>query len=182
MVVFSRPRGQPFSSKDSHFSFTSCAAPRYNQPIGPTINSSYPAFIPGEIMLSVKRFVLLMGSFYFFSLTPSFPGSAGAQWMTPAQEQELDDAKVAIDAARKAKAEKYALETLEQAQDLCATAEKARESQDGVKFTQASRLARAYAELARAMAEVKTEEEKLGAIQQELEKARAEVDRLKKSQ
>ena len=93
----------------------------------------------------------------------------------------MTEAKVAINAARKAQAEKYALETLKQAQDLYATAEKARQSEDGVKFTQASRLARAYAELARALAEVKTEEEKLAAIQEELENTRAEVDRLKKS-
>jgi len=129
-----------------------------------------------------KRFILWVGVFYFLLLNPSFSGSAGAQGITPAQEQELADAKVAINAARKARAEKYARETLKQAQDLSATAENARRSEDGVKFTQASRLARAYAELARAMAEVKSEEEKLAAIREELEKARAEVDRLKKYQ
>jgi len=133
-------------------------------------------------MRFVKRFILSMGVFYFLLLIPSFPGSAGAQGITPAQEQEWTDAKVAIDAARKAQAEKYALETLKQAQDLFAAADQARQSKDGVKFTQASRLARAYAELARAMADVKSEEEKVAAIQEELEKTRAEVDRLKKSQ
>ena len=178
MVVFSRPRRQ----QDSHFFFASCIAPRYNQPIDPTVNFPYPAFISGVIVMLVKRLSLLLAVFCFLLLIPSFSGTAGAQGIAPAQEQEWDDAKVAIDAARKAKAEKYALETLKQAQDLCATAENARQSEDGVKFTQASRLARVYAELARAMAEVKTEEEKLGAIQEELEKARAEVDRLKKSQ
>ena len=115
-------------------------------------------------------------------LNPSFSGCAGAEGITLAQEQEWADAKVAIDAARRAKAEKYALEPLKQAQDLLVTADNARQSEDGVKFTQASRLARAYAELARAIAEVKSEEEKLAATQEELEKARAEVDRLKKSQ
>ena len=148
------------------------------------INLSSPVFISGEIMLSVKRFILLVGAFHFLLLNPSFSGSAGAQaqGITPAQEQEWTDAKVAIDAAGKAQAEKYALETLKQAQDLFATADQARQSKDAVKFTQASRLARAYAELAKAMAEVKSEEEKVAAIQEELEKARAEVDRLKKSQ
>ena len=133
-------------------------------------------------MLSVKRFILLVGAFHFLLLNPSFSGSAGAQGISPAQEQELADAKVAIDAARKAKAEKYALETLKQAQDLFATADQARQSKDAVKFTQASRLARAYAELAKAIAELKSEEEKLAATQEELQKARAEIDRLKKSQ
>jgi len=133
-------------------------------------------------MLSAKRFILLLGLFYFFLFIPSFPGSAGAQGITSAQEQEWIDAKVAIDAARKAQAEKYALETLKQAQDLLATADQGWQSKDVVKFTQASRLARAYAELARAMAEVKSEEEKVAAVQEELEKARAEVDRLKKFQ
>jgi hypothetical protein len=133
-------------------------------------------------MMFVKRFILLMLVFDLLVLIPSFPGSAGAEGITPAQEQELTDAKVAIDAARKAQAEKYGRETLKQAQDLCATAENARQSEDAVKFTQASRLARAYAELARAMAEVKSEEEKLAATQEELEKARAEVNLLKKSQ
>jgi hypothetical protein len=180
--VFSCPRGQSFSSKDSHFFFTSCAAPRYNQPIDSKINLPYPAFISGEIMIFVKRFFLLLAVFYLLLLIPSFSGPACAQGITPAQEQELADAKVALGAARKAKAEKYAPETLKQAQDLCATAENARQSQDGVKFTQASRLARAYAELAKTMAEIKSEEEKLAATQEELEKARAEVDRLKKSQ
>ncbi len=129
----------------------------------------------------VRRFILLMVVFYFLLLIPSFSGSAGAQGISPAQEQEWADAKVAIDAARKAKAEKYAIETLRQAQDLLVTADNARPSKDGVKFTQASRLARAYAELAKAIAELKSEEEKLAATQEELQKARAEVDRLKKS-
>lgn len=130
----------------------------------------------------VRRFILLRVVFYFLLLIPSFSGSAGAQGISLTQEQELADAKVAIDAARKAKAAKYAIETLKQAQDLLVTADNARPSKDGVKFTQASRLARAYAELAKAIAELKSEEEKLAATQEELQKARAEVGRLKKSQ
>jgi len=129
----------------------------------------------------VRRFILLRVFFYFLLLIPSFSGSAGAQGISPAQEQEWADAKVAIDAARKAKAEKYAIETLRQAQDLLVTADNARPSKDGVKFTQASRLARAYAELAKAIAELKFEEEKLAATHEELQKAKAEADRLKKS-
>lgn len=133
-------------------------------------------------MIFVKRLILLIVAFCSLLLIPSFPGSASAQGITAAQEREFADAKVAIDAARKAKADKYALETLQQAQDLLATADNARQFKDGVKFTQASRLARAYAELAKAIGELKAEEEKLAATQGELEKARAEVDRLKKSQ
>jgi len=109
-------------------------------------------------------------------------GMALAQTITPAHEQEFTDAKNAIDAAQKAQAEKYASESLKQAQDLLVAAGNARSSKDAVKFTQTSRLARAYAELARATAELKTEEDKLAATQDELQKARAEIERLKKAQ
>ena len=129
----------------------------------------------------VKRFILLMVVFDFLVFIPSFSGFAGAEGITPGQEHEFADAKAAVEAAHKAKADKYALETLKQAQDLLSTADNARQLEDAVKFTQASRLARAYAELAKAIAELKSEEEKLAATQEELQKARAEVDRLKKS-
>jgi hypothetical protein len=109
-------------------------------------------------------------------------GMALAQAITPAHEQEFTDAKNAIDAAQKAHAEKYAPESLKQAQDLLVAAGKARSLKDPVKFTQTSRLARAYAELARATAELKTEEEKLAATQDELQKAKVEIERLKKAQ
>ena len=112
----------------------------------------------------------------------SFPGFAPAQGILPAEEQEFSDAKVAIEAAQRAKADKYAPEPLKQARDLLIIAGKARTSQDSVKFTQASRLARAYAKLAKAMAELKTEEEKLAATYEELQKAKEEVERLKRSQ
>jgi hypothetical protein len=109
-------------------------------------------------------------------------GIAEAQSIPPAQEQEFIDAKAAIGAAQKAQAEKYAPEPLKQAQDLLVTAENARSFKDSVKFTQAFRLARAYAELSRSIAELKTEEEKLAATQEELQKAKAEIDQLKKAQ
>jgi hypothetical protein len=133
-------------------------------------------------MTFVKRLILWMVVFYFLLLIPSFSGSVSAQGMTLLREHEFADAKAAVEEARRAKADKYALETLKQAQDLLVTADRARSSKDGLKFTQASRLARAYAELAKTIAELKSEEEKLAATQEELEKARAEVDRLKKSQ
>jgi len=97
-------------------------------------------------------------------------------------EQEFLDAKNAVESAQKVQAEKYAPEPLKQAQDLLVSAENARSSKDAVKFAQASRLSRAYAELSRATAELKAEEEKLAATQEELQKARAEIERLKKSQ
>jgi len=109
-------------------------------------------------------------------------GTALAQPISPAMEQEFLDAKNAVDSAQKVQAEKYASEPLKQAQDLLVTAENTRSFKDAVKFTQASRLARAYAELARATAELKAEEEKLAATHEELQKAKAEIERLKKSQ
>ena len=111
----------------------------------------------------------------------SFSGFARAQEISPAPEQEFVDAKVALDAAQKAQAEKYALENLRQAQDLLGMADKARKVKDSVKFTQSSNLARAYAELAQALAELKFDEERLAAAREELQRTKAEIDRLKKS-
>jgi hypothetical protein len=136
----------------------------------------------GEVRMYGKRSIFLIGAFCFLLLIPSFSGSAGAQGINAAQEQEFAEAKAAIDEAQKAKADKYALEPLQQARDLLATADNARQFKDGLKFTQASRLARAYAELAKVIAELKSEEDKLAATQQELQKAKAEIDRLKKPQ
>ena len=115
-----------------------------------------------------------------FLLVPG--GTALAQPISPAMEQEFLDAKNAVDSAQKVQGEKYAPEPLKQAQDLLVTAENARSFKDAVKFAQASRLARACAELARATAELKAEEEKLAATHEELQKAKAEIERLKKSQ
>jgi hypothetical protein len=129
-----------------------------------------------------KKLILLSVGLCSLLLISSFSRFARAQEISPAQEQEFADAKIAIEAAQKARAEKYALEPLKQGQDLLVTAEKARSSQDSVKFTQASRLARAYAELAKAIAELKSEGEKLAATYEELQKAKAEVEQLKKSQ
>ena len=110
-----------------------------------------------------------------------FSGFARAQEISPAQEQEFIDAKAALEAAQKANAEKYALENLKQAQGLLGTADKARKVRDSVKFTQASRLSRVYAELAQALAELKSEEERLAAAREELQRTKAAIDQLKKS-
>ena len=111
----------------------------------------------------------------------SFSGFVRAQEISPAQEQEFIDAKAALEAAQKVKAEKYALENLKQAQGLLGTADKARKVKDSVKFTQASRLSRVYAELAQALAELKSEEERLAAAREELQRTKAAIDQLKKS-
>lgn len=127
-----------------------------------------------------------VGSFFWLltlgTLLLSLGGIAEGQSIPPDQEQEFTDAKTAIGAAQKAQAEKYAPEPLKQAQDLLVTAENARSFKDSVKFTQASRLARAYAELSRSIAELRTEEEKLAIAQEELQKATAAIDQLKKTQ
>ena len=133
-------------------------------------------------MMFAKKFIFCGVAFYTLLITASFSGSAAAQGISPAQEQEFAEAKVAIEAAQRAKADRYAPDPLKQAQDLLVTAGNARSFQDPVKFTQASRLARAYARLARAIAELKTDEEKLAATHEELQKAKEEIERLKKSQ
>jgi hypothetical protein len=134
-------------------------------------------------MVSPKIFPLTgWAGLGFILIFLSWSGIAGAQSLSPGQEQEFTDAKLAIEAAQMAQAEKYAPEPLQQARDLLVTADNARSFNDPVKFTQASRLARACAELARAVSELKTEEEKLAETQKDLQKAKAEIDLLKKNQ
>jgi hypothetical protein len=146
------------------------------------MNPRYRRFFKEGIIMFAKRFISFGVSFYSLLIMASFAGSAPAQGISLAEEQEFSDARVAVEAAQKAKAEKYAPETLKQAQDLMITAGNARSSRDFVKFSQASRLARAYARLAKAIAELKIEEEKLAATYVELQKAKEEIERLKKSQ
>jgi len=129
-----------------------------------------------------KKFSPLWAIFLTLLFLSCFFAAAHGQEISPAQEQEFSDAKLALEAALKSQAEKYAPEPVKQAQDLLVTAGNARSFKDPVKFAQASRLARAYAELAKATAELKSEEEKLAATQEELQKVKAEIDRLKKSQ
>ncbi len=110
-----------------------------------------------------------------------FPGPARAQNISPASEQEFADAKVVMESAQRAQAEKYAPAPFQKAQDLLQAAEKAWQTKDLLKFTQASRLARIYADLAKVTAELKSEEEKIFTLREELEKARGEIELLKKS-
>jgi len=132
--------------------------------------------------MPTKKIIFLKA--VFFTLLLAFLGmsSAGAQEISPALQQEFADAKVAIEAAKKAQAEQYSPEPFSKAQDLLITADNAKAFKDSVKFAQASRLARAYAELAKAIAELKSEEEKLAITQEELKKAKNEIERLKKIQ
>ena len=127
-----------------------------------------------------EKFISLVMVFCILLWVVFSPGITRGQGISPAQEQEFLDAKGALEAAQKAQAEKYASESFKQAQDLLATANNSRQLKDTVKFTQASRLARAYAELAKSIAELKAEEAKLAATREELQRARAEIDRLKK--
>jgi hypothetical protein len=128
-----------------------------------------------------QRTLSFLGALFLPLLIVS-AGFAYGQSISPAMEQEFTDAKLAIEAAQKVQAEKYAPEPLKQGQDLLLTADNARQFKDALKFTQASRLARAYAELAKAVAELKIETEKFVATQEELQKAKAEIERLKKIQ
>jgi hypothetical protein len=108
-----------------------------------------------------------------------FLASVSAQEISPANEQEFIDAQNALESAQKVRAEKYSPEPFKKSQDLLASASEAREKKDAVKFSQASRLARAYAELAKGIAELKMEEERLSLAQEERQKVRAEIDRLR---
>jgi hypothetical protein len=108
-------------------------------------------------------------------------GTALGQDISPAQTQEFFDAKEAFDSARKAQAENYSPETMKTSGDFLNQAESARSSKDGVRFSQASRLARAYAELAEALAELKKEEEKLAATTEDIKKIKGEIERLNKN-
>jgi hypothetical protein len=113
-------------------------------------------------------------------ITLSLSGPVGGQALSPTQEQEYIDAKEALNAARGAQAEKYAADQLKKAGSFLNTAESVRTSKESDRFTQASRLARAYAELAEATAEFKREEETLASTQDELLKVKAAIERLKK--
>ncbi len=127
----------------------------------------------------MARIILLLS--LALLLMPGFGAPVRAQDFSPEQEQEWKDAQAALEAARGAQAEKYSAENLRKAAEMLETAQKARPSKDEIGFVQASRLARAYADLARAVAEHQAEEAKLAAVRQELQKAKAELEQLKKT-
>jgi hypothetical protein len=130
--------------------------------------------------MKTKNFLLILISIFLWLISYS-PILAQDEEIAAHQEQEYFEAKKALELAKQINAEKYALEPFQKAQDLIAVAEKAKSLKDGIKFGQASRLARAYAELAQTIAELKSEEEKLAAAYEELYKVKAEINRLQKS-
>jgi cell division protein FtsB len=109
-------------------------------------------------------------------------GPLCGQDITPALEQEFLDAKAALATAQKAQGDKYSAENMAKAQELLTAAESVRPLKDGAQFAQMSRLARAYAELAKAVAELKIDQENLAATNDDLKKVKAEIEELKKGQ
>lgn len=130
--------------------------------------------------MKAKKLLLIL-IIIFLGLISASPIFAQEEEISADQMQEYFEAKKAVELAKETKAEKYALEPWQKALDLLTTAEKARTRKDGVKLVQAARLARAYAELAQTIAELKSEEEKLAAAYEELYKIKAEINRLQKS-
>ena len=131
--------------------------------------------------MASKKSLLLM-VFCSILVSVCIVGPLHGQDISPAMEQEFLDAKAALASAQNAQVEKYSAEILKKAQDLLRNAESARPLKDGARFDQSSRLARAYAELAKADMEFRIEEEKLAEINYEIKKVKAETERLRKSQ
>lgn len=130
-------------------------------------------------MLFMKRSILLGAAFSLLVFAAAFTGIVWAAGISPPQEQEFTDAKGALEAARNVQAEKFAPSYIKQAEDFLQTANNARQIQDAAGFSRASLLARAYAELAEALAVLETDIEKLAATQDALQKAKAEIEQLK---
>ncbi len=122
-------------------------------------------------------FQIICGVLVIFTLA----GTVHGQGLSPAHEQEFIDAKTAIQAAQTAKADKYASDKLKEAIEFLNKAERAHSAKDDVQFSQASHMARALAESAKASSELKIEQEKLSATQIELQKVKAEIQRLEKA-
>ncbi len=95
-------------------------------------------------------------------------------------EQDFSAARAALAAAREVRGDQYAPKLLERAEELLASAGKARSEKDTVKFSQASRLSRAYADGARSTALLRAEEDRLAQARAELQKARAELEAVKR--
>jgi hypothetical protein len=131
--------------------------------------------------MSAKNFLLLGASICSMALVIAFSGVVRAESIAPAQEQEFSDAKAAIEDSRSMRAEQAAPEFMQQAQALMKTAANARQSKDAVLFSRASRLARTYAELAKAIAELQTDVGKLAAAKESLDKIKSEIEYLKKA-
>jgi len=138
--------------------------------------------LPKEAIMLSRRWVIFGAVFLVATFAISFAGVARADSIGPAQEQEYIDAKNALAGALKAQAEQFAPTHVKQVNDLLQAADNARQARDAERFGRACRLARTYAELAKALAELKAEEEKLAAAGKALQQAKTEIEDLKKSQ
>jgi hypothetical protein len=130
-------------------------------------------------MLIMKRSIWLGAVFYLLVFAATFTGVLWAEGISPAQEQEFTDARGALESARNVQAEKFAPSYMKQAEEFLQTARNAKQIPDAAGFSRASLLARAYAELAEAVAELEIDVEKLAATQDALQKAKAEIEQLK---
>jgi len=131
-------------------------------------------------MSAKKYFFSLVMFLFLLILAAAFSDVAHAENITPSQEQEFIDARGALEAARKEEGGKFAPSYIKQAEDFLKTASSARSIPDATGFSRASRLARAYAELAKASAELNADVDMLATTQEALMKAKAEIDRFKK--
>ena len=127
--------------------------------------------------MSVKNFFPVVMALLLCGVV--LPDLLRAENISPAQEQEYVDAKRAMEAARQAQAEKFAPDPLKQSQDFLMTAENARQGRDMVKFSQASRLSRAYADLAKALSEFNAHAGQLAAANEAIQKVKAEIELLR---
>jgi hypothetical protein len=129
-------------------------------------------------MSSMKRSILKGAIILAIAMTT--PGVLwAADSITPAQEQEFSDAKSALESARNAQAEKYAPSHMKQAEENLSNAMQFRQMPDPVGFSRASLLARAYAELALALAVLENNAEQLSATQEAIVKAKTEIEQMK---
>jgi len=130
-------------------------------------------------MLLIKRSILLRAALFSLLFAAAYPGVVWADAIMPSQEQEFVDARGALEAARKAEGDKFTPSYMNQAEDFLKTASSARSVPNTEAFSRASRLARGYAELAKAAAELKANLEMLATTREALQNAKAEIDRLK---
>jgi hypothetical protein len=110
----------------------------------------------------------------------AFPCLAGANSIDPALEQEFSAAKASLENAISLRAEKFTPAFLQRARELIEMAADARQSEDSLLFSRATRLARTYAELARAAAELQTDIREFATSQGATDKNETEIETLKK--
>jgi flagellar hook-basal body complex protein FliE len=129
--------------------------------------------------MSARNFLLLGAAICSLSIVLTFSNVVLAESMAPVQEQEFSDAKASIENARSIQTEQFAPDFMQKAQELMKTAANARQAKDQVLFSRASRLARTYAELAKASAELQIDAGKLATAKGSLDKIKTEIEQLK---